>query len=211
MSLNGLMVNQSIKIQIDKGNCEGTYSSKILEINDKNMAIDFPCKNGNLLSLEKNLPVTIFFVGDNAAYKFHSSILELFKDISVLTIKKPVEFIRLQRRNYFRLDVDVTVKFQYKQPEEDESFTDSLKKTKTIDISGGGVKLILDENIPCGTIVKLFLHIPEIYGVPILGKIVHTQKMDDNKYTAGIKFVELDSDIKNKIIKWLFDCQRNLL
>jgi hypothetical protein len=84
-------------------------------------------------------------------------------------------------------------------------------KGKTVDISQGGAKIVLDEKIPPGAILKLKIVLPNPGKITeVSGEVVWTEDAKDIKESAGkrffysgIKFVRLTDSSSSK---HLIDC-----
>ncbi len=203
-----LKVNQKIEIEINSGPYQGTHQSKISEINKKNIKVLIPYNKGEILPLRKDLKLIIYTTGDTAVYKFKSTIIDRIKEpIPLLVIKHPVKVKRIQRRDFFRLDIIRKVKYCRINQKGEE--IDTYKETTTSDISGGGVKIILNNTLNLDTLIKMYLDISEIEDIPIKGKVVQLYKLANGK-AAGVEFVDLDTRTRDYIIGWIFDRQREL-
>lgn len=72
----------------------------------------------------------------------------------------------------------------------------------TIDISRGGLALLLDEPVPVPGLLQLHLRVPRApFGLFVLGKTVHCLPVQDiGMYRVGIKFVGLlPSDLQKAL------------
>jgi len=72
----------------------------------------------------------------------------------------------------------------------------------TIDISRGGLSLLLKEPVPVPGLLQLHLRVPRaLYGLFVLGKTVHCTPVEDiGMYRVGIKFVGLLPDDLEKAL-----------
>lgn len=208
MAVQELKVNQNIELEVTKGAYKGTYSSKIAEINDDNIKIMLPYAHGELVPLRPNVKMDVYFTGERAAYRFRTKILKREKEkIPLLVITTPGEFERIQRREYFRLEVVRGIEYC---PVDDEfEPTGEFVESNTIDISGGGVKLVLKSEVEENEFLEMYIDIPEIEDLPITGEVVHIYGQGEDK-SAGVEFIDINSRVRDVIIGWLFDYQREL-
>ncbi len=209
MDFDNLNVNQQIELKIKRGPYHGTYPSKIEDITENQIKVMPPYVKGELLPLRQGLKLKVYFTGNNATFGFHSRVISRIKDpIPLLIILPPKEIVRIQRRDYFRLNVRESVK--YRRINKDEESLEDLKETVTSDLSGGGVRIILEEEeLNPGTLVEVFIDLPEIEDVPIIGKVVQLYDLPEGE-AAGINFIDLHSRTRDQIIGWLFEYQRKL-
>ncbi|MFW5981245.1 MAG: flagellar brake protein [bacterium] len=210
--LEKLKVNEKVDIIVKTGPYQGKYLSKIAEMDSDKIKVTSPFIKGEVVPLRLEQIVNLYFTSDIAAYTFPARIIERQSEpLALITIEKIGELKRIQRREFFRLDAKKKVKYRLIEdpldPEEDEPI--ELKETETIDISGGGIKMNVDNDFPREGFVELYLDLPEIDSIPIFGKIVNEYSLADGR-AVGIKFLDIARAVQEKIISWLFDYQRQL-
>lgn len=203
-----LKINQKIDLEVKSGPYQGKYLSKVAEVEGELIKVSAPFVKGELVPLRKNQPLTIFFTGNNAAYKFNAVVVSrVSKPVALLILKKAGSINRIQRREYFRIDAGIDVK--YRLLDHDGEPVGDIREVTTIDISGGGLKLIVDENLSKGTLIGMFVDLPNIDDTMITGRVINNYNLTD--ITAiGVEFVEIDHYTRENIISWLFDYQREL-
>ena len=203
-----LFVNQSIEIEVKKGAYKGKFFSKIEEITQDKIKILPPYKNGEIVPLRKNTEVEIFFTGEDAAYKFNSRVIDRIKEnIQLLVITTPEEIVRIQRRDFFRLDVKRDIK--YRKLDKDLEPAEEFIKTKTIDLSGGGARFVLESNLKEGDFIELMLDIADISDVKIIAEVQQSYDLPNGK-AIGVEFKQIPQKVRDIIVGWLFDYQREL-
>jgi c-di-GMP-binding flagellar brake protein YcgR len=208
MLANILKINQKIELEIKQGPYQGKYISKVSDLTEEEIIIIPPYVNGEILPLRINQAISVYFTGDLAVYKFYSRVIERFnKSIPLLKILHPDKVLKIQRRDYFRLDAKKRLK--YRRLDSELNAVEDFKETTSINISGGGLKIILQEALLIDTRIEIFLDLPELNDIPIIGKIVKVHELPDG-LAAGVEFVDLDPHIRELIIAWLFEHQREL-
>ncbi|MFW6381071.1 MAG: flagellar brake protein [Bacillota bacterium] len=210
MAENALEINQKIQLEIDRGPYQGTFPSKIADIEDEVIKVVPPYDKGELLPLRRNLELKVYFTGDDAAFYFESKVIGREREpIPLIVLTPPETLKRIQRRNYFRLEVSEPI--YYRRLDEEEEPLEEFRESKTVDVSGGGVKMVLDQPLEADDLLELYLNIPDIDDVPILGKVRQIYTLpDDYTKAAGIEFIRISSRIRDTIVGWLFDYQRKL-
>lgn len=189
------------------------YRSKILDFNENKIFADFPVD-------EKTNKQTIFMVGtqfrswflgeDEAIYLFTTELLDkvTHDGIPMLVFSNPGEekFIRVQRRQYVRVEtaVDVAV---YPILGGFRPFT-----TVTVDLSAGGTALILPENhqIKEREVVDVWLSLSyrssEIVYLNTKAKAIRF--IDDKGIKRGsFQFIDIKEGDRQKIIRYCFERQ----
>ncbi len=199
-----LKINQNIKIEVKEGPYQGGYTSKIADIFSDSIGIVTPYMQEEIVSLRIGLEIEVFLTGDRAAYRFDSRIVDRKRDeVPLLIISLPENIIRIQRRDYFRIDVNKGIK--YRRVDEDEEY----RETTTADISGGGVKMAVNEKLENDTIVEVKLDIPGLKEIPLQARVVNQYNLPGGR-AVGIEFTDINIKQQDIIIGWMFDYQRNL-
>lgn len=208
-----LKINQSIDIEVKKGLYKGTFPSKIDEVNEENVKILAPYRNGEIVPLREGTEVNIFFTGNDAAYKFNSEIIERIKEqVKLLVITPPEDIVRIQRRDYFRLDVKKDAKYRKLDDYELGDKIDCNKdfiESQTIDLSGGGVRLVNESDLEEGDFIELMIDLSGIKEVTILGEVKQEYSLPNGE-AVGVEFKDISRQARDEIIGWLFDYQREL-
>ena len=93
-----------------------------------------------------------------------------------------------ERRQYLRFKHDLEVEYSVeKKPR--------LTNGRTLDISKGGMKLLLDEKLPNGTIINVKIQTPEKKIIEVEGKVIWTKESEGRDsqgkrfFHSGIKFI----------------------
>lgn len=202
-------VNQKFELIVEEGPYKGNYLSQVADITDDVIKVTVPLVHGEIIPLRLNLDVLMYFTGVQAAYSYKTKIIgrEEEGEVPLLHLAIPEEKYRIQRREFFRLEV--REKVIYRILDDSLEPVSEFKETHTIDISGGGVKMFINEPVQKGMFLELFLQIPGLENVAIISQIVNIFDVEAG-LAVGIKFIEIDEYIQEEIISWLFDYQRKL-
>lgn len=202
-----LKINQKIEVEFESDTYPDIYLSKVADFVDAGIVITGLYQHGAPLAVKKDDIIHVYFTTDRAAYEFKSAVLQRIKEpLPFILIKRPEKLKRIQRRDYFRLELDGIVKLH--QEKKDGSI--DKKEVKLIDISGGGLqiktKLKLEEGNEIKISFKKLLELDEL----IKGKIVRKRKENFEIYKYGIQFIDISDREREKIIQWIFGLQRKL-
>lgn len=106
-----------------------------------------------------------------------------------------------ERRRFLRAD-DV-LEVTYSKVLEDVT---SFKTSTSLDIGGGGLRIKTSEKLTPGSKLALKIEIPEIdFPISCIGEVVWVEESEEkNKYYAGIRFVEIDEEKRQEIIRYIF-------
>jgi len=202
-----LEINQKLEIEVLSGSYQGNYLSKVADFLDKGIIITGLYREGAPLPIRLNQPINVYYTTDRAAYKFKSKILKRTnKPIPLLLIERSDSVKRIQRRDYFRLDVTGRVDVYKKL--DDKNYPKKISAARLIDISGGGIQIQLKKKFDKGE--ELLISLKNILPPKefIKSKIVRIQKEKDEFYNYGVQFIEIEEEQQEEIIQWIFAYQR---
>jgi c-di-GMP-binding flagellar brake protein YcgR len=202
-----LEVNQKLEIEVLSGSYQGNYLSKVADFLEAGIIITGLYREGAPLPLRLNQPVSVYYTTDRAAYKFKSKILKRTnKPIPLLLIERADSVTRIQRRDYFRLDVTALVDV-YKM-KDDKKYPKKISEARLLDISGDGIQMQLKKNFKKGEEILISLKNilpPKEF---IRAKIVRIQKENNELNNYGVQFLEIEEEQREEIIQWIFTYQR---
>lgn len=156
--------------------------------------------------LERGDAINLIFTNCRGVHSFqttlHSSEAKnLFYD---LCLTEPQNYKKLERREYFRLPVQLPTTFKllrYKNI--DLTFNHKEGQGLLSDISAGGLLFQSNLTLPAETYLEFSFLLPQEGIVMVTGKVVrNTQKGDETFY--GIQFVDVDPETKGQISRFVF-------
>ena len=206
-----LQIGDAITIEyVDENKEVKTGKSKVLENNNDDICINDPAdkETGRTIYLNQKTEITVFFFDENQIpYKCTSEVIGKRKeDIPMIVISIPPkeEMIRLQRREYLR--VDTMVKATIMQTDE-EAFD-----TFIVNMSAGGVAIAVPEGVSLkeyGEVAAEFeLPLKEpvkIKAVAEMNRIYQDEQ--SGKTRAIMEFSEITNDHQQHIMKYCFQQQ----
>lgn len=190
------------------------YSSRLQDYDSNNLMVDMPFD-------EKRVPIIprpgeqVFgkIVGQNCAYRFTTTFLKAVSGgIPQWILKKPEKVERFQNREHVRVKVTRPI---IVRPLDDEGAVQDMVATNTVDISGGGVCVVMFNPIKVGNRVTMEIdNIPGMELIQIMGEVARCHPMDVagvQIYHVGIKFIELSATERSKLVRFVFELQRKNL
>lgn len=195
---------------------EETYKAMVVEIEDGGLFIDYPVnvETGKIAFLPDGMQLEITITdSEQMVHIFDSEVLGRIRArIPMIQLLLPPEntFIRIQRRQFVRLDVSVDAAVH---PEKNEF---SPFKTITEDISAGGAAIRLPRNIEIkGTSnVKIWLCLPlksgEIHYLCLKGRITRFNEQYKGKNILSVQFFETTDTDTQLIMRFIFEKQMEL-
>lgn len=206
-----MKINVVINSKLEVRSGEETYKSTVQDVSNKNLLISVPVINGVYLTLKTGEEIDLIYY-DNKANIFNFKCKTINKvtenGIPFYSVSLPYDVVKIQRRNYVRVDTVQVIKHIRKYDEEVESNEgDILPNALLLDLSGGGMRIKLREKLSTGDRIIAKIS-SDIEAVPVKGEVMRVDKTDDKKYIYGISFYELDNSIREKIIGIVFKIMR---
>lgn len=208
-----LFLKVGTKIDIfKKENRKNFYPSQVLEIIEPDeLVIRGPMKKTQLVLLHKGEEIEIsYYVENKGRFIFTAKVIsrELNK-MYTLRIKKISEIRKIQLRNYYRLPVTLEIEKIFPVINDDNKVFIEICEAK--DISGGGLKLYCNYQHVVGDEVYLKFKL-ENKLIDAKAKVVRIEEIENlnYKYCIGITFVDIEEQIRDFIVKYIFEQQRIL-
>lgn len=205
-----ITINQFIDITTSGIN-SNKYYCRVKDILGERLHVAMP---GDFKDFDDFIPgskVKVSFSDRSAVFSFLSEIIVLKPgNPGILILGRPVNMTRIQRRNFVRLDAKLKVVTN--KIDEDKKSAEFFTATTT-DISGGGVLLGCDSQLNVGEEMEAIIFISENQTVSAIGRIVRVTELSASskyKYSVGLEFTNIKEPERDKIIKYIFDQQRQL-
>jgi c-di-GMP-binding flagellar brake protein YcgR len=195
-----------------------TYKANIQDIKRDYVMISMPVSEDKYYIMHKGSTVEFYITGEREITKFKSDVLgkKVENSISLAILSTPVFIEKMQRREYFRLPVAMDAKLSILTGDRVYSnikdvpaeFFNKMKSCIIVDISGGGLKVAIKEQMQKGHYVIILMKIPdEIF---LLCKIVWVEKDNLNRnYKVALRFEGISERERDRIIKFIFEKMRN--
>ena len=199
---------------------EAVFYSKLVEVLYEKEVIIMPPRldQGGIVKLSNNKQYKIKFKTNKGIFENVMKIVsyDIDNGIPILKIKFIEPTIKIQKREGFRLNVEIEFEFYViKNIDIEKSKTEDilLSKGKTLDISNGGLKFISNKDIELGDNIKILLNIEGIL-IETLGNIIYKEEVnnkEENIFSYKCRFENIPQKYKEEISKYIFDRQRELL
>ncbi|OPJ57108.1 flagellar brake protein [Alkalithermobacter paradoxus] len=204
-----LEIGQKLQIEIETSDIkENNLISQLLEIvSEDEYFIAVPIVNTSLFPIYVGSKITIYYtIESSGVFKFSAEVIDRKKgDISYLHIKRISEIKKIQRRDYFRLEISIPIELY-------DLGDNLISKGYTKDISGGGISAILDRKIQNNIYVYCKIDIDN-KKYKLHSKIVRSGIYEKNTdlFEIGISFEKIDNKERNNIVGFIFKEQRKLM
>ena len=124
--------------------------------------------------------------------------------VNLYRLSKPYNIIKIQRRNFVRVDMVEYAFYKLQNDNEEEAW----KKGIILDLSGGGMKIKTEEKLSLRDSVTVNIFIGENEKIQVVGEAVRVEKCKINEYICGLKFKEISERTRDKIIQKVFEQMR---
>lgn len=218
----------------DRSNTEiRVYKSQVYDIyEDGELEISMPTEGGKIILLPLGVRFEFVFYSNGGLYRAEGTVKERFKrdNLFVLVIEMKSQLEKFQRREYFRLECTLDMKY-YNITEVDiadktaEEVFDAIRseqniyeieKTGTVvDISGGGMRFVSEEENKAGSNILVVVRLvgekinKQFY---LLGKVISSvhAATDQKKFEHRVHFILKDSKVREEIVRYVFDEERRM-
>ena len=202
-----LEVNDRIEVVTQTKN----YKTLIIDIQDDSLKINLPVNDGEYLMLHIGEKIEMnSYLDDGRCFSFYSKVISRGKEGNVLyyKISEPFDIKKIQRRNYFRVGLFDTIEYKIITNINEYEF-DSIpyKEGFMVDLSGGGLKLKVKDNIKKEDLLLIKMKIKGIL-IELKCNIVRIESTADKEKLCGLKFLDITPVQTDIIIQGLFELVR---
>lgn len=204
-----IKVNKLIDLEIDmgKGNLEqkDVFSSRVEDIRRDSIIVAAPYKKGSLVPVPVGKDVLIRVGKDGTYYLFHTKVTaRTGGQQPVLQLSIPFKISKIQMRSWVRVDVNLPT--QYRLLESEDEFI----KSTTTDVSGGGICMLVDNEIEKDILLELNIAFPDNFILKTKGIVCRC--LNENKIIRlGVCFQEINERHQERIVNFVFKKQREII
>lgn len=217
-----------------------TYVSQVVDfIDEETISIASPIKNGLLVIPERWINYRLYFYTTKGLYQCDSTVLKIYRENNMVMaqVKLTSELMKIQRRQYFRLECVKDIDYRLITDEEakleerlinrnyenDEEKAEIIKKlaeinknwihASMIDVSGGGCRFTSSEKLEPGSKIKVKLEYEFKDNIKTLNtsaEIIASQKIYDRSgfYEHRVEFTDINWNDREELIKYIFEQER---
>ncbi|HVP06963.1 MAG TPA: PilZ domain-containing protein [Candidatus Acidoferrum sp.] len=229
-----LKVWERIEIRVGDGPDAGKYVARVQDFLNGGVVITDPEFLGGSALLREDADVTILLTREDAAYQFHSQIKRISsRGKRQLILTPPRRLERVQRRLFVRVEMLREISWAPVKPHIDwGKYEEQLEwhHGHTVDVSGGGVQLRMDQPIAAETplIVKIGFF-RELALSEVLPAVVRRTFQRHGERYCGLEFLatdqlpryfrpeelahmplclkQFDRNAQNRLVSYLFNVQ----
>lgn len=210
--MNGfnLKINNRLEVVVDKK----VYKTLIIDMEDDFFKINLPVNYGEYLMVEVNEKIEFnSYLDENRCFKFYSKVISSGKEGNIIYYKvsKPFDIEKIQRRNFYRVALFNTIEYKViTNISKDELENIPYKEAFMVDLSGGGLKLKIRDDIEKDDLILIRTTIKGIE-IKLNCNVVRIENIVDKQKLCGLKFLDISPAQIDIIIEGLFELVRKQL
>ena len=194
-----LKIWDKIEIVIGEGKSAGLYLTRVEDFVAGGIVVGDPERVKGKAQVMENVVVLVLVQGDDAVYQFRSRMKRFAGDGSHRYILSPPTSVRrVQRRQFVRIDHSCRVRYFPLKTAKPEQFSIELvewKQSMSINLSGGGLCMEIEEGIGLGDTMLLQVGCFAELGLPdTIAGVVRRLEYNHGATRGGIEFL-LRSDL----------------
>lgn len=179
---------------------------------EEELMATLPTFEGRPILVNPGDRVRVYYFREEGGFCYQGEITKRLKieNASIVGIRQTSRIKRIQRREFYRLEILLPVK--YKVLGEKEGPEIPFHMGYCTNISGGGLRLNSDHRLEIDTMVECIITLCDGECIRVKGKVVRSELAQDleYKYVSGISFQDIADRIQDLLVKYIFKKQREL-
>ena len=195
-----LRINQTVELTLLGGEMPGPLRTHVLAVDPEGIVLALPMARQKWVVPAPGTRVRVVYrdpqdrQAERGLFGFTTVVLAArLQPEPLLRLAPPERVERVQRREWVRLDVRLPVRLERPgNPPE-------VLEVRTLDISGGGLRLLSPRPLRPGELVRLQIAFPGGWEVRATGRVVRAEAVEREQHEAGVEFVEIDPRLQDRI------------
>jgi c-di-GMP-binding flagellar brake protein YcgR len=190
---------------------ERLISQVIDTISENCLLVGIPISKGTIRPISIRDEIKLIYTKKGTGfYGFKARVIDRGNkgNIPYLKVIKTSEIDKIQRRDYYRLDMVLNVEMHINNDKGDVvKVVEGLSK----DISGGGIRVLCKEPVQKGTIIELFIKNGD-KPIKVIAKVLRCNLYEEiySQYEVGLAYKDISINNRERIVKFIFDAQRKM-
>lgn len=212
MDIERLKIGQ--KVYVTPMDRNEQYISSVYDMDELGIYVPIPFSNNRPLVLSQEEQVRVRYMTEDGGFTFLTRAIGRKAEKNMLPMyifSHPTEtqIARFQLREFARVPVIIEVQYAI-PPEHNEQ--PSFQKTFTVDLSGGGMKLVFKQPVSLGKMLLLNFNIvskakKKQQLMKLLAKVVRCELVDQEMsvYHVGLQFLDIRQPQQDLIMAFVFE------
>lgn len=214
LSTRNLEIGQSVSVFPLTGQTPLINHAVVVANKETHFRISCKQEKVNTVAIQTGKEVKIAFArqGD-AVYGLTSEVVAIHDDVAMDCLHT-LKFQRNQLRQFVRMEVNLPLKVRKLSADKSgvsEPFMRQID-VKLTDISGGGLSFVYTEPLGTGDQVSLQFTLTTGKFTGVRGKVLRVSNVENQEkpmYRHHVQFVAIETHLRDKIIRFIFDKQRS--
>ncbi len=204
-----------------------TYISQIQDILSENqLELVMPMEKTKLILLPMDKEYNLVVYSGSNLFQCFARIIDRYKsdNIYTLVVELTSNLRKYQRREYYRFSCVLEMNSRNLEEEEVRAIEERdpysnlipglpLKRSVIVDISGGGLRFLSTHPYEPGSLIYISYNLVlrgKKKEYELVGKVLSSEKQRDRKntYEHRVQYVDIDVDVREEIIKYIFEEER---
>ncbi|MCW2277132.1 flagellar brake protein [Heliophilum fasciatum] len=213
MSGHQLKINDQLEFMVsDRNTYRGAYQSQVRAITDEVLFLDVPRNKERIMIINTNEQLEFYRVTETTIWRYRGTVMTQGVSSRLMKIKQPLHIDKIQRRNFFRVPVNILTKFA--RADETKPMGEwEWEETRVRDLSGGGLCLINKTPLKAG--LQLVIDLPlNQETLQLWGEVKRVGMECDDEglfYVSGVEFLDIFPSDQDLVVQYVFAKQRSLL
>lgn len=204
-----------------------TYISQIQDVLSENqLELVMPMEKTKLILLPMDKEYNLVIYAGNNLFQCFARIIDRYKsdNIYTLVVEMTSNLRKYQRREYYRFSCALEMSSRKLEEEEVRAIEERdpysnlipglpLKRSVIVDISGGGLRFLSSHSYAPGSLIYISYNLllrGKKKEYELVGKVLSSEKQEGRKdtYEHRVQYVDIDVDVREEIIKYIFEEER---
>jgi len=214
------------RLKSDDDDKQKIYQSKVYEIlTEDTLEITMPMEKTKLILLPVDGEYDMVFYGETGLYQCFARIVDRYKsnNVYILRVELTSNLRKYQRREFYRFGCALEMCSRSLEEEEAQAIEKRtpyilqpglpLRRSIIVDISGGGLRFVCDQQYEVGSLVYCSYHPVkggESKQYEVIGKVLSVQPVENrqNAFEHRVQYYNMDVNTREEIIKFIFEEER---
>lgn len=180
------------------------YQSEVIHIDNRLLEISVPRKGGTFLDANVFPRLVIHVYTDYGIFKFSTSVAAQHNQTrGSIAVAKPKKIEHIQRRQFFRLSVELPVQYA-----EGSMAADSVNPVTytgmTRDVSEGGLLLVTSTIHPAGALLKVLINLSTNSWISAVAQVRRQKKLGlTEKLMTSLQFVKISDKDRDSVRRFV--------